>query len=816
MNTNLELKPEQLRWYCEPESLGFEYTSELSSFNEFIGQERAIRSIEFGLDLERPGYNLFLTGFTGTGRVGAIRYCIAKKVKDQKDKGILPELFDWCYIFNFDNPDRPRVLKIPAGEGKKLSTRIEDLLKNIKEILPKAFSGEEYKNQKQILIDEEQRKNHQIIQELERMALQENFAFRMTSMGPILVPLVDGKPMTQEQYIALSETDKESIEERRRALLNEINNYFEKIHELEIELKNKISELDNRVAEFAITPLFKECVKPYEGQPEIVQFIEFLKKYTFTYLQYFRDSQETSATPQLFPLQRFQDPFLPFKINILVDNSDRNEPPVVFESHPNWTNLFGRIERKAMMGTYYSDHTMLKPGSFHLANGGYLIMYFHDLIMNPGVWEGLKRVLKNQEIKIEDPWEQFGLVAPQGLTPEPLSFKAKVILVGDDTVYRLLTLYDEDFKDLFKVKADFDFQLNKSSDVIHSFACYVKKICENEKLLSFENSGVARLLEHASRRVSHKEKLVSQFGYLKDIVVESDHWARQEHSEKVTRDHVERALKERKKRHNQIEDKMQELIDQGIVLIDIENEVIGQINGLSVYELGDYSFGKPSRITVRTYLGRQGLINIERESRMSGKIFDKGILIISGYLGHTFAQDKPLSISASICFEQSYEGVEGDSASLAETCAILSSLGEIPIRQNIAVTGSINQKGEVQAIGGVNQKVEGFFQLCKNRGLTSKQGVVIPASNVQNLMLDDEIVKAVRDGLFHIYAVRNVDEAIEILSGIKAGKLLEDGTFEPGSVKAQVNEKIKIANEKLKKLSELKESEKKDISNDSD
>ncbi len=429
MNTDLELKSEQLRWYCEPESLGFEYTSELCSYNEFIGQERAIRSIEFGLDLERPGYNLFLTGITGTGRVGAIKYCIAKKIKDQQAKRILPQIFDWCYIFNFGSPDRPRVLKIPAGEGKKLSIRLENLLKNIKEILPKAFAGEEYKNQKQILIDEEQRKNRQIIQELERMALQENFAFRMTSMGPILVPLVDGKPMTQEQYIALSETEKETIEERRRTLLNEINNNFEKIHELEIELKNKISDLDYRIADFAITPLFKECIQPYEDQPEIVQFIDFIKKYTLTYLQYFRDSQEATTAPQLFPFQRLQDPFLPFKINILVDNSDRDEPPVIFESHPNWTNLFGRIERKAMMGTYYSDHTMLKPGSLHLANSGYIIMYFRDLIMNPGVWEGLKRALKNHEIKIEDPWEQFGLVAPQGLTPEPHPFNAKVILV---------------------------------------------------------------------------------------------------------------------------------------------------------------------------------------------------------------------------------------------------------------------------------------------------------------------------------------------------------------------------------------------------
>jgi len=813
MISDLELKPEQLRWFCEPEMLGFQCTSDLHSLDDFIGQERAIRSIEFGLDLGRPGYNLFVTGPTGTGRAGAVKYCIARKIEEQRNTHTLPQFIDWCYIFNFANPDRPRVLKIPAGEGKVLSQRLENLLKNIKEILPKTFSGDEYKNQKQILIDEEQRKNRQIIQELERLALQEGFAFRMTSMGPILVPLIDGKPMTQEQYIALTDTEKENIEEKRRTLLMEINNNFEKIHELEIELKNKIVDLDNRIADFAITPLFREYMKSYENYPDILQFIDLLKKFTLTALQYFRDTQETSTAQQFFPFQRMQDPFLPFKVNILVDNSERKDPPVVFESHPNWTNLFGRIERKAMMGTYYSDHTMIKPGSLHIANGGYLIIYFRDLVVNQGVWEGLKRVLKNNEIKIEDPWEQFGLVAPQGMIPEPIPFQAKIILIGDEYSYRLLTTYDEDYKDLFKVKADFDYQLNKNQEVMRSFACFVTKICETENLLPFDKTGIARLLEYASQVVAHKNKLASQFGFLKDIVIESDHWAREDRSPSVVREHVERALKERRNRLNLIEDRIQEFIENGILLIDIENEVIGQINSLAVYEMGDYSFGKPSRITAQTYLGRQGLVNIERESRMSGKIYDKGVLIISGYLGHKFAQNKPLSLSASICFEQSYEGVDGDSASLAETCAILSSLGEIPIRQYIAVTGSINQKGEVQAIGGVNQKIEGFFRLCKAKGLDSRQGVIIPASNVQNLMLDEEIVQAVRENRFHIYAVSTVDEAMEILTGLKAGVLLTDGNFESDSMNARVDQKIREANEKLKNIAETSEEKKKPENN---
>lgn len=801
------LSPEQLRWICPPDAFSFECTDELEELEGFLGQERALSSIEFGLRMEKSGYNLFVVGPTGTGRASAVKNRIERLVKEKKEKGITPEINDWCYIFNFDDPDRPQVLKLPRGEGKVLSRLVDELLKNLRDAIPKTFAGDEYKNQKQILIDEQQRKNRQIIQELEKEALEEGFAFRMTPMGPILIPLVEGKPMTQEQYLALGEEEKEIIESKRRELLTQISEAFDKIHQLEVELKNKIAELDRRVAEFAVNPLFKGLLDRYASSPEVLKFLESLQNFTLSYLHIFRDLSETpQQLPQLLPYQRLQDPFLPFKINVFVDNAPLEEPPIILETHPNWSNLFGKIERRAFMGAYFSDHTMLKSGSLHQANGGYIIMYFRDLISNPGVWEGLKRTLKNQEIRLEDPFEQFGIIAPQGLRPDPLPFDAKVIIIGDEYYYRALTLLDEDFRDLFKIKADFDYQIQREEEVLHSFACFVNNCCKEEGLLPFDRTGVAKVLEYGARAVSHQKKLSSQFGFMKDILVEADFWAREEGADRVYAPHVQKTLQERKKRLSLIADRLQEAILEDVLLIDTQGKVVGQINGLAVYDLGDYSFGRPSRITARTYLGKQGVVSIERESRLSGRIHDKGVLILGGYLGYKYAQNKPLSVAASICFEQSYEGVEGDSASLAETCAVLSSLAEVPIRQDIAVTGSINQKGEVQAIGGVNQKIEGFFRTAQGKGLTKEQGVIIPRSNIQNLMLEEEVVEAVREGKFHIYAVSAVDQAMEILTGLPAGEKKPDGTFEEGTLNYLVDEKLAKTVELLRSF-EAKEKE---------
>ncbi|MGQ9748149.1 MAG: AAA family ATPase, partial [Candidatus Caldatribacteriaceae bacterium] len=487
------LKPEDVRWICDWKSFPFKCTDEVEGLEGFLGQDRALQAIEFALRMDKPGYNLFVVGPVGSGRASAVRSCIEKLLEEKKAQNSLPLLYDWCYVFNFQNPDRPKLLKLPKGEGKNLARRMEELLKGLKDVIPKTFSSDEYKNQKQILVDEHQRRHRQIIQELEREALEENFAFRMTSMGPFLVPLVEGKPMNQEQYLALSEEEKEAIEAKRQKLLSRINEAFERIQQLEMEFKNRVSELDSRVASFAINPLFREVLEHYTFSEEVTDFLRSLEEFTLSYLHIFRDSQETQAPAQplhLVPYQRLQDPFLPFKVNVFVDNSSTEVAPVIFETHPNWTNLFGRIERRAFMGTYFSDHTMLKAGSLHQANDGYIVIYFHDLISNPGAWEGLKRALKNREARMEDPFEQFGLIAPQGLRPEPFPFRAKVVLIGHELYYRLLTLWDEEFRDLFKVKADFDYQMDGKEETIRSFACFIKKCCREDQLLPFDPSGV--------------------------------------------------------------------------------------------------------------------------------------------------------------------------------------------------------------------------------------------------------------------------------------------------------------------------------------
>ncbi len=807
--TSYRLEPSVLRWRCDPGIFDFECTEAVEPLERFIGQDRALNAIDFGLHIDRPGYNLFVTGYSGSGRATAVKQSIENLIRDKLEAQETFDIADWCYVFNFSNPDSPGSLRLKAGQGKTLAKDVDELRKNLRDIVPKTFASEEYKSQKQIFIDEHQRKHRSIIHDLEKQANEEGFAFRMTSMGPILVPLSEGKPMTQEQYIALSDDEKTEIENKRQSLLSRINTAFEKIHQMEADLKKKVSELDRKVGSFAVTPLFKDILKKYEDCTEVIEFLHSLQDFTLSFLPFFREpeegQQQQSQPPQMAPYQRIQDPFIPFKINVFVDNAERDRPPVILESHPNWTNLFGRIERRAFMGTYFSDHTMLKAGSFHQGNGGYLILYFRDLIVNPGVWDGLKRVLKTGKIKMEDPWEQYGLIAPQGMKPDPLPFRGKIILIGDEYIYRLLSFLDEDFHDLFKVKADFDYRVHRNDRVSEVFACFVKSCCDSEKLLPFHKSGVARSLEYASRMVSHQEKMTSRLGHVKDLLVEADYWARKEGEEYVFDRHVSQAVQERRHRLGLIEDRLQENIAEDILLIDTEGAVAGQVNGLAVYELGDFSFGRPSRITARTFLGRQGLVNIERESKLSGRIHDKGVLIMGGYLGSRYAQERPLSLAGSICFEQSYEGVEGDSASLAETCALLSSLADQPLRQDMAVTGSINQKGEVQAIGGVNQKVEGFFKTCRARGLTQQQGVIIPAANVRNLMLDNEVTEAVERGDFHLYTVSTVDQAMEILTGFPAGERKEDGLFEEGTLNRRVESTLMRNVEILRRLGEKNE-----------
>ena len=698
-----------------------------------------------------------------------------------------------------------QIINLPQGKGKVLQTQIADLLQKLKDELAKAFSGEAYKAERKAIIDEAQNERQKLASELKDEAQRQGFSIQASQMGQAIFPLVNGKPLSEEEYNALDESARKDLEIKRDALVKKLQATYEIVRELEKKAEEKLQNVDKSTAGFTISRLFDNLIQGYQSIENVQKFLVNLKKYTLDNLDLFKE-KEGQPEPFLgIPasyLAQGRDPFLPFKVNVFVDNSETKGPPVVIESNPNYTNLFGKIERRFLLGGYLSDHTMLKPGALHLANGGYLLLNATDVLTNPSVWPTLKRTIKTKEIRIEEPLEGMGLIAPQGLRPQPMPINVKVLLIGDSMLYQLLSMYDEEFWEIFKVKADFDYQIPKTKKNMMHYAAFIAGCCEKCEVQHFDSTGVAKVVEYASRFVGDQQKLSARFAQIRELVQESAYWAEKEQAELVSAHHVDKAVEQRFFRHNLPCEHIQEMIERGTIIIDIKGAVVGQINGLSVYSLGDVTFGRPSRITCKTFMGRGGIINIERESQLSGKIHDKGVLILSGYLGWKYAQDKPLSLSASLCFEQSYEGVEGDSASSTELYALISSIADVPLKQNIAVTGSVNQKGEIQAIGGVNQKIEGFFRVCKAKGLTGDQGVMIPRQNISNLMLRDDVIAAVKKGKFHIYAVSTIDEGLEVLTGMASGKKRKDGTYPKDTINYKVNKQLAEMATKLKRFVE--------------
>lgn len=817
-----ELEPEVLRWQCRPDQFDFECTSELAPLQEFIGQDRAIKAIELGLAVDKPGYNIFITGLTGTGKTSLIKAYLQKIVATRLAEGAYYHPRDWVYLYNFNDSDRPLVVDLPQGKGKAFKDQIEDLLKRLRSEIIKAFSSEEYTNQQKEIMEGGEARQREVFQELERQAKEQGLILRMSPMGMMVVPTADGKPYSQEEYMALPEDQKSEIEARRTAFMAHAGETLERAQSLEKETADRIHSLDEKVAQSAIARPFQKLKEAHKAYPKVVSYLQDARTYTLKNLDLFRKQEEPN--PSLPPVDsqavgtamRFAELHAAFQVNVFVDNSGTHGAPIIMETNPTFGNMFGRIERRFFMGAYLTDHSMLKPGAVSLANGGYLVVNARDILLNPGVWEGLKRVIKNREQRLEDPMEQFGFLTPHGLKPQPIPTDFKCIVIGDVALYHALSTYDEDFWEIFKIKADFDHQIDKSQDNVDAYCAFISSYCESESLRHFDRSGVAKIIEHGARLVADQEKLSSRFGIIKDLLIESDFWARREGASTVTSGHVQKALDEKVYRSNMVEQHINEMITRGTLMVDVEGAVEGQVNGLAVYDLGDVSFGKPSRITAQTFMGRGGVVNIEREAKLSGKTHDKGVMILSGYLGHKYAQEKPLSISASICFEQSYEGVDGDSASSTELYAILSSIAGMPLRQDIAVTGSVNQKGEVQPIGGVNQKIEGFFDVCKAKGLTGNQGVMIPHQNIKNLMLRDDIVQAVRDGKFHVYAVRSIDEGIELLSGYASGERQPDGKFPEDTVNFMVDKRLRQMAENMRGFqsgSNGKRAERKDNNN---
>jgi len=796
---------EETCWTCKTEDFNFQCTDELTPLDRFIGQDRALDAIRFGLEVDKPGYNLFVTGLTGTGKTSAIKAHLESIIEDMERQEKSKPPCDWCYAHNFDNPDRPFALSLPAGEGKSLRSRMTYILALLREEMPKVFKSEQFEAERREMEEKGRLTTQEIMGALEQDARSQGFAVQMKQTGMTIFPMVENRAMSPEEYQALEEEQRKSVDEVRNQLMQQTQETMAKVREAEKESWDLIHDHERSAAEHRVADIFRPTVNAYENVPEVNHYLRHLADNVLDHLNLFKDDEavpsQTAPPMGSAPPSGSGpgNPFLAFEINLLVDNSDVVTSPIVVEPNPNWGNLFGRIERRATMGTYFSDHSMLKPGSIHQANGGYLVLNARDVLTYPPVWEGLKRVIRNREIRLEDPAEQNGFFVPQGLRPEPIPLDIKVIITGDESTYRLLTTVDnEDFWDLFKVKAEFDNKVDITPDNIDAYCAFICRTCEDEGLRAFDANGAARVIEFAARMVSDQKKLSTRFGQIKDLLIESDYWAGQASCELVLGEHVEQAVNKKIHRLNIVEERVQEMVENGSVLLDFTGSVVGQVNGLAVYDLGDFSFGRPSRITAQTFAGREGVINIEREASLSGSTHDKGVLILSGYLGAKFGQERPLTLSSSLCFEQSYDGVDGDSASSTELYAIMSSLSGLPLKQNLSVTGSVNQMGEIQPIGGVNQKVEGMFDVCRIAGLTGDQGVMVPHQNLRNLMLRADVVAAIKEGKFHIYSVRTIDEGLEILTGVTAGERGPHGEFPEGTVNGLVEKRLRELHQSMR------------------
>jgi len=810
-NSFSEVSVEQLRWKCNLENADFTSTDDLKPCDKILGQERALKALDLGLDMEFLGYNLFITGKSGTGRSTTIK----KLLKGRKRENIIFD--DKCYVHNFKDPDMPRAISLPAGQGKQFKKDMENLVKTLRKHIPSLLESEKYQKNKDSITENFKKKQHAIVKEFEDKVKAENFTVVQIQIGPYtkpdIFPVINEKPTNLENLENMVEEGKFSREEfekikgKHQEFTKEINQISKKINNLQKELSKKLKELENKI----VTPLVEEEIVEIQekyNNKTVNFYLSEVKKDVLENIIHFQDKEEQTAAIPGLKIPQMRDSFIEYSVNVLVDNSDTKNSPVIIETHPSYKNLFGMIERRMdRTGHWVTDFTKIKAGSLLRANGGFLVVNALDLLLEPGVWPSLKRTLLNQKIEPET-YDPFPMFSTSALKPEPVECNVKVIMIGDPLIYQLLYFKDQDFEKIFKVKADFDSVTENNDQNIYQYACFIRQLCERENLLPFDKSGIAGVIEYGVRLAGRKNKISTHFNSLVDLLREASYWAKKDNQKTIQKKHVSKAIKEKIDRLNLIENKIQEMIENGTIMIDTEGSVVGQVNGLSVYDLGEYSFGKPTRITAKTSMGRAGIINIERESDLSGKTHNKGMLILSGYLRSKYAQDKPLTISASICFEQSYSGVDGDSASSTEAYALISSISNIPLRQDIAVTGSINQKGEIQPIGGVNEKIEGFYDVCKAKGLTGTQGVIIPESNIPNLMLREDIVEAVKNNKFHIYPVKSIDHGIEILTGKKAGKKLKNGKFEKNSVNYLVDNKLLEFAVELKEFSE-EENEKK-------
>lgn len=800
MKQSTALEANKLYQHCDTDRFDFETTNELDEIQNIVGQDRVISSIDFGVKMKKDGFNIFALGPNQTDKRQIVEKYLTGKAKDQE----VPR--DICYVNNFEESQKPKILKLPAGKGKELRNAMESLIEDLDTTLIAAFESEEYQNRKQAIQEEIQEAQGQNFTELQQKAREKGLALVRTPAGFSFAPIKDGDIMSQNELEELSEEEQEELEEKTEELQEELQAILRQMPARKRKIRERLRELDKEIATYAIKDLFDEVREQFKDLDRVQDYLDKVQMDIVENVQQITGNQQQGGLIQMMGGGNNQRPSSPqenpvmrrYKVNVIVDHSKSEGAPVVYEDNPNYKNLIGRVEYQSQMGALTTDFNLIKAGALHRANGGYLIVDARRVLLEPFAWEGLKRTLKSGELKIESPGESYGLISTVSLEPEPDDLDVKVILLGERLLYYLLCEYDPEFRSLFKVEADFADEVDRSDDNQQLYAQMIAGLVRENELRPLNKEAVGRVIERSARLAGDNEKLSAHTTDISDLLLEADHWAGENGNKVISSEDVQKAIDEQVYRSSRLKDKTQESIERDYLFIDTSGEEIGQINGLSVLMIGNLMFGRPSRITARVQLGKGDIIDIEREVEMSGPIHSKGVLILKGFLGERYALDQPLSLSASLVFEQSYSGIDGDSASSAELYTLLSAISEIPIKQSLAVTGSVNQHGRIQPIGGVNEKIEGFFDICKQDGLTGDQGVLIPASNVKNLMLKEEVVEAVDDGNFYIYPVETIDQGMELLTGKKMGVRRDDGSFPKDSINYLVSKRLSTMAERRK------------------
>jgi lon-related putative ATP-dependent protease len=786
------LKAEELRAACEPAALSFGSTDELDPLRTLIGQERALDATTFGIGMTRPGYNLFVLGLPATGKTTSMRRLLDAAAAQG------PPPSDWCYVHNFADAYRPSALQLPAGRGRQLRDEMQRLIEECKRRLPRLFEGEEFERQKSRILEELARAQEGEVTRLQEAARAVGFTVLRTPAGLAIAPAPHGEPLTHDQFHELPEADRERLKDSGRLLEDRVEATQRQLRQHEREAQRAHGELVRNVAAAGTRGLVREVKEAFDGLPPVQKYLSEVEEDLIAHAEEFRgEADGRPALPFMPPPGAFLDRY---RVNVLVDRGDAQGAPVVFEGNPTHANLIGRMEHRAHFGSLLTDFTLIKAGALHRANGGYLVLEAKEVLHNFMAWESLKKALKGQSLRIEPPLAELQVVSTVSLAPEPIPLSVKVVLTGSPFLYYLLYALDEDFGELFKVKVDFDDSFPRTPETELLYGRFVAGVCRDEGLRPFAADGVARLIEHGSRLVEHKQRLSARLGLLLDVVREASYWAERDGHTRVTAADVTRALAQKTARVNLLEERVGRAISDGTLLLATDGTAVGQVNGISVISTGDHAFGRPCRITARAFSGERGVVDIEREAKLGGKIHSKGVMILTGFLAGRYAREHPLALSASVAFEQQYEEVDGDSASSAELYALLSSLTGIPLAQGIGVTGAVNQQGEIEPVGGINEKIEGFFDACRRPRLGGGQGVLIPEANVRHLMLRDDVVAAVRDETFHIYAARTVDDGLALLSGREAGEPGPDGRYPEGSFNEAVQQALVRNVERLKAL----------------